>query len=790
MPPDIPAAKRSGLAVDLDRLAAEGDSWLTPEDRYALKTYGVCTQEQDHVFMVRIRVPGGVLPADQARGLARLARAYSHDWLHLTTRQNVELHWVEDRKVPEVLDKLAKLGLTSRSACGHTMRNVMSSEEAGASLDEPFDCLPDARAVSDAILARSATLNCELPSRVNLAFGGSPRCRHDALLNDGGFVSVVRDGEAGYELWGGGSLGKAPQLAVKLADFVPRADALAAAEALIDVFVAHGNFEAPAKGRLKYVVEQLGEDGFRTAWEEAFAGARARPHPEPVPVDVLAEVDRVEILKVVPPRGWSAGVRPQRDAGRAYLTVEVPMGDLAGADFELLADLADRHCDGALNLSRDQNVVLRSVPVGDVVRIRQVLVDRRLNLLGEAHVASVRACTGSTVCALGVTTAPTAGVALLESAALGRNSSLRVHVSGCPNSCAQHQAGDIGLAGSKVRVGGKARDGYHVYLGADLDHQRLGEVVGRVAAEDVPAAVDAVVGAWESLRHGSETLGQAVNRIGHDAFAAHVEAMMAEQGPAGPGGGAAEEAERWATGPEPDNGAAAPAPAAPTLAAEAAVPPSEPGSPYVEVARVTDVPPGTATTVEIDQQTLALVNVDGTFCAIQDTCPHAGASLGEGKVDGWTLQCPLHDASFDVRSGEVLGGPTEQPARSYAVKVENDVVKVAAGSFVEVARELDLAPGKATTVDVRDQAVALANVGGAFCAIQDACPHAGASLGEGKLDGWALQCPLHDASFDVRSGEVLGGPASTDAAAYPVKVEDGAVKVAAAKGVVLAGIDG
>ncbi|MDQ3569521.1 MAG: Rieske 2Fe-2S domain-containing protein [Actinomycetota bacterium] len=768
--PNIPAAKRGGLSVDLDRLAADGDGWLSPEQRYALKTYGVCAQEQDHVFMVRVRIPGGVLPTDQARGLARLARAYSHDWLHLTTRQNVELHWVEDRKVPEVLDKLTKLGLSTRSACGHTMRNVMSSEEAGASLDEPFDCLPDARAVSDAILARSATLNCELPSRVNLAFGGSPRCRHDALLNDGGFVSVVRDGEAGYELWGGGSLGKAPQLAVKLADFVPRAEALAAAEALIDVFVAHGNFDAPAKGRLKYVVEQLGADAFRAAWEHAFAEARSRPHPEPAPVDVLGEVDRVQILKVVPPSGWSTGVRPQREVGRAYVSVDVPMGDLAGADFELLSDLADRHCDGALNLSRDQNVVLRNVPVGDVTRIRQVLVDRRLHLVGEAHVASVRACTGSAVCALGITTAPDAGVSLLESPALGRNSSLQVHVSGCPNSCAQHQAGDIGLAGSKVKVGGKTRDGYHVYLGADLDQQRLGEVVGRVAAEDVPTAVDAVVGAWESLRHGSETLGQAVNRIGHDAFAAHVETMMHE---------------RWATGPEE-----ADAQATPTMNAEVTAPPSDPSGPWVEVAKVADVPAGRATTVEVDGHTLALVNVDGTFCAVQNQCPHAGGSLGEGKVDGWSLECPLHAATFDVRSGEVLGGPSDRPVRTYAVEVDGDTVKVAAGSYVEVARESDLPPGKAATVHAAGKAVALANVEGSFCAIQDACPHAGASLGEGSLDGWTLQCPLHDATFDVRSGEVLGGPAPADAAAYPVKVEDGAVKVGATEAVVLAGVDG
>ncbi|MGH8973304.1 MAG: hypothetical protein ACRD0C_08880, partial [Acidimicrobiia bacterium] len=322
--PDVPGAKRAGLKVDFERLAAEGDSCLTPEDRYALKTYGVCAQEQDHVFMIRNRVPGGVLLTEQARGLARLGRIYSNDWLHLTTRQNVEFHWVADRKVPEVLERVGQIGLTNRSACGHTMRNVMCSEEAGVSLDEPFDCLPDARMVSDGILARSATLNCQMPSRINLAFGGSPRCRDDALVNDGGFVSVVHDGEAGYQLWGGGSLGKAPRLAVKLASFIPRRHVMAAAEAIFDLFVTHGDFESPPKGRLKFVVEKLGEDGFRAAWEQYFEAAKARPQPEPVAIEILGEADRVAILSHVPAGGWRPGVRPQRTPGLATLVVDIP----------------------------------------------------------------------------------------------------------------------------------------------------------------------------------------------------------------------------------------------------------------------------------------------------------------------------------------------------------------------------------------------------------------------------------------------------------------------------------
>jgi sulfite reductase beta subunit-like hemoprotein len=542
-PPNIPAVKRAGLPVDLDRLAAEGDEWLTADDRYALKTHGICAQLQPGRFMVRIRVPGGVLPTARARGVARLTRAIGPDWLHLTTRQNLELHWVEDRQVPAVLDGLAQVGLSTRSACGHTLRNVMCSEDAGLGLDEPFDCLPDARAVSDAIVARSAELNCVLPSRVNLAFGGSPRCREDAWLNDGAFVSVVRGGEPGYELFAGGSLGKAPSLAVPLADFVHRRDAVAAAEALVEVFVAHGDLDAPARGRMKFVVEALGAAAFRAAWDQAFAAARRRPHPDPVEVEVLPEPDRADVLRRVPPGGWSAGVRPQRRSGRALLTIDVPMGDAASTELELIADLADRYADGYLTLGRDQDVILRDVDLDGVASIRDALAEGGLHLKGEGHTARIRACTGSAVCALGVTTAPEAGRTLMASRALRRNSSLQVNISGCPNSCAQHQAADIGLAGSKVRVGGRARDGYQLYLGADLGGEPVvGEVVGRVAAEDVPAAVDAVVGSWEALRQGNESLSATVVRVGHDAIAAHVAAVMDE---------------RWAEGAEPEPAAVA-----------------------------------------------------------------------------------------------------------------------------------------------------------------------------------------------------------------------------------------
>ena len=534
---DIPRAKRAGLPVDLERMAAEGDGWLTPDDRYSLKTHGICPQTQDGMFMVRVRVPGGVLLTEQARGLARLARAHAADWLHLTTRQSVELHWVDARSVARLLGALDELGLSTRSACGHTLRNVMCSEDAGLGLDEPFDCFPDARLASDTIVARSAELNVTLPSRINLAFGGSPRCREDARMNDAAFVSVVRDDSAGYELWAGGSLGKAPRLGVLLSEFVPRDEMLAAVEALIDLFVEHGDFEHPAKGRMKFVLDALGEERFRSEWQRCSSAAADRVHPLPPAVEVLSEADRVAILSTMPPGGWSTGVRPQREPGRALATVGVPLGDTCGSELELLADLADRYSDGAMVVSRDQNLVLRDVAVADLPAMRAVLGERGLGFLGDGGALDVRACTGATVCAVGITDSPGIGRVISELDSLRRAGSLRVYVSGCPNSCAQHQAGDIGLAGSKVRLRGRTTDGYHVFLGADLDRGVVGEVVGRVAEDDVAAVIDALVGVWEATRRPAEPFGATARRVGLDAISAHLEAVLQE---------------RWAAGPEPE----------------------------------------------------------------------------------------------------------------------------------------------------------------------------------------------------------------------------------------------
>lgn len=536
--PDIAAAKRAGLPVDLERLTADGDDWLSADERYALKMHGVCAQAQPGVFMVRVRIPGGRLAAATAQGLADVADAFGRGWVHLTTRQQIELHHVEAHHVTMVLGAVTALGLTTSSTCGHTLRNVMACPDAGVSLDEPFDCHPDARAVSDAILARSAELNCRLPSRVNIAFGGCPACRDHARVNDIGFVSTVGDdGALGYELLAGGSAGKAPFLAIPLAGFVPRIDVVAAAEAIVEVFVAHGDLDRPAKGRMKFLVQKLGEQRFTALFEAAFAEARARPRPDPQPVAAPAATAVADVLAWGPPGGWGSGVRPQRIPGRALVTVAVPLGDLDGADLRLLAALAETHADAILYLTRNQNVALRDVALALVPAVREGLVPSDLALDGADQAVDVRACTGGPVCALAITPAQTLGAALAGHPALARSTGLRVHVSGCPNSCAQHQIADLGFSGGKVTVGGTAVLGYQVWLGGDVPAGIFARIVGRVAEPDVPAVTEAVVGIWEALRERGETLSQTVNRLGLDAFKSHIDALCAG---------------RWAPGPEPE----------------------------------------------------------------------------------------------------------------------------------------------------------------------------------------------------------------------------------------------
>jgi sulfite reductase beta subunit-like hemoprotein len=527
--PDIPRAKRDGLDLDLDTVCAAGAGALTADDHYRLKTYGVCPQRDDDRFMVRLRVAGGVLDRAQVGVLADAARAHGGGWVHFTTRQNVELHSVRLEDVPALYRALEPAGLVGRSACGHTIRNVIACPEAATSSEEPFDVSIDAAWLSQQLVARSRELNVALPNRLNISLGGCSACGREALTNDIGLVACLRDGEPGYQLWAGGSLGTAPRLALMLRPFVARADLWPAVWSIIEWFVTEGDVTQVAKGRLKFLVDARGESAFRAAFTKRFAALRVEPSPQPPAIDVPTADAAVLVLGRAPTLGWRDGIRPERRAGSASITVRVPLGDLLVDDLVALSAVSPT---GRLVLTREQNVLVPSVPVADVSRVVGALADLGLGPDGALGAADVRACPGLAFCSLAITGSQPAAIAI-ERAVNGRPDlprDLSIAVSGCPNSCAKQQAADLGLSGTKVKVDGRVGLGYQLWLGADLASGMLGEPVLRLREEEAPAAVIAATEVWVALRRPGEAAGVTYRRAGLDVVAAAVELRLREQG--------------------------------------------------------------------------------------------------------------------------------------------------------------------------------------------------------------------------------------------------------------------
>nr|WP_246326649.1 winged helix-turn-helix domain-containing protein [Actinomycetospora corticicola] len=514
-PGDVVASKRAGLPLDLDAVA--DPARLGALERYSLKTLGACSEREDGSFLLRARTRGRV-SADAAAALAALLRGRGSGPVHLTTRQQLELHGVPADRVVDTLDALHAAGLDTDATCGHTVRGVTSCPDAGVSAEEPFDCTPDAELLTDSLLRLGPGLNTRLPQRFTVSLGGCPGCRAQAKVSDVGLVSVLDgEGRPGYELWVGGGLGRSrPTLATRLTAFVPRDELLPAVHAVLAVFLAHGAFEQPNRARLKFLLARLGADRFTALVAEATAELRGRPWPAPAP---LPEVHAPGVPSgPTPEHGWGDDVRPQRVPGLATVTVTVPLGRLSADALDVLAEVARELGDGMVRLSREQNVVLRDVPVGRVGELAVRVAAVGLAVHTHRPARDVRSCVGAPSCALAITPTRDLAGALWHLPVLRRNSRVSVSVSGCPASCARHQAADLGLAGNLVSVRGRRVPGYRVHLGGDLGRDRIGRVLGRVAQDQVTQLVDQVVRTWEDLRVGHETLADSVARTGLEPF--------------------------------------------------------------------------------------------------------------------------------------------------------------------------------------------------------------------------------------------------------------------------------
>lgn len=502
--------------------------------------HGIYGQRQPGVHMVRIKIPFGGLTANQLRRIGELADTYATGIGHVTTRQDIQLHFVPLNDVGTIMRGLAEVGLTTREACGNTVRNVTACHLAGVCQGEVFDVTPYAKTVALHLLRNP--LNQSLPRKFKIAFSG---CRHDCAItpiHDIGLLAIRRDdGTIGFRMSVGGGLGPAPRIGHVLREFVPMNELIPTIEAVIKVFDALGNRKNRHKARMKFVIDKLGFEEFKRRWEDAYvAMGYARPdlgsikllehQDHPVPLIMPAPVQHTDgngsengqeaDVRSTAFRQWMrTNVLPQKQAGYVAVVIKLPMGDITAQQMFAVADLAEQHANGNLRTTINQNLVVRWVPEHRVRTFYDGLVAAALADPGAELAEDIIACPGTDTCGLGITSSKGLARAMAELFPSGRVpedlKEVRVKISGCHNSCAQHHIATIGLHGVGKRVGDHVAPYYELHLGGQgHDGTKIGQMTIKLPARRVPQAISHLIEVYRRDRKPGESFPAFVDRVG------------------------------------------------------------------------------------------------------------------------------------------------------------------------------------------------------------------------------------------------------------------------------------
>jgi sulfite reductase (ferredoxin) len=490
--------------------------------------------------MQRIKIPFGGLDASQLEAVADLAEEYADGIAHVTTRQDFQLHFVHIDDTPALMRRLAAVGITTREACGNSVRNVTACPVAGVCDGETFDVTPYAHALARFLLGHPDAQ--DFGRKFKIAFSGCKE-RACALVNmhDLGAIAATRvvDGRAqrGFEVFVGGGLGTVPHQARLFDAFVPEAELLPLAQAMARVFARLGEKKNRNRARLKFLVAQLGLEEFkRLVLEE-----RARLPHDPAWTAYLDDLHAHDETPLRPAAALDGAARPegfdewlrtntaaQRQPGYAVVTVRLPLGDLTAAQLRALADIARAYTRETVRTTVEQNVVLRWVSEADLPAVYRALQAAGLALAGAGTIVDITACPGTDTCKLGIASSRGLAAELstrlaesmhtLDAAAQG----LRIKISGCFNSCGQHHVADLGFYGVSRRAGNYTVPHFQMLLGGQWTENAgsYGLAIGALPARRVPEAVLRLTGAYVAERRGAETFQAYVQRVGKAAIKA------------------------------------------------------------------------------------------------------------------------------------------------------------------------------------------------------------------------------------------------------------------------------
>jgi sulfite reductase (NADPH) hemoprotein beta-component len=497
---------------------------------------------QLHSYMLRIAIPYGTLSSRQMRKLAHIARKYDRGYGHFTTRQNLQLHWVQLPEVPDVLLELAEVEMHCLQTSGNCVRNITADHFAAAGDDE----IEDPRILSE-ILRQWSTLHPEfsfLPRKFKIAVSGSAADRAAIMIHDIG-IQIVRNesGEVGYRVYVGGGLGRTPFIGHEVGHFVPKADILAFTEAIMRVYNESGRRDNIHKARIKILVHQIGPEEMRKRVEREFAeiktsGTLQLPEAEmqriatyftpPSFAELPNESPELEKAKESDP-AFANWVRTNVDAhkvpGYAIATISLkPVGqtpgDCSSNQMDALADLMDEFGQPEIRVTHEQNLVLPHVRKGDLYAIWRKLDALDLGTGNHGLATDIISCPGLDYCDLANARSINIAKEIARRFAdLERQhdlGELKIKISGCINACGHHHVGHIGILG----VDRKGVENYQILLGGSgAEDASLGEILGPgFDSEGIADAVENVVATYTQLRHNGERLLDTYRRVGPAPF--------------------------------------------------------------------------------------------------------------------------------------------------------------------------------------------------------------------------------------------------------------------------------
>jgi ferredoxin-nitrite reductase len=482
-----------------DKLIAHAEENRAPaaEDVFRFKYHGLfyVAPAQDS-FMLRLRIPGGILRAHQMRGLAEMAEKWGAGRADLTTRANIQIREFQPKDIVRVLHTVQSLGLTSRGSGADNIRNITITPTSGLDPAELYDVAPLAETLHHYILNSRDLF--ELPRKFNVAFDSGGSISVLADTNDIGF-QAVRVGE-GKSVPGGvyfrvllsGITGHR-QYAADCGLLLRPEQTLAVAAAMIRVFIAHGDRTDRKKARLKYLIDRWGLERFVAETEKCLAFPLVRLNREEC--EPRAAIDRAGHI----------GIHPQNQDGLRYVGVAVPVGSLPVEQMQAIAAIADECGSGELRLTVWQNLLIPNVPADRVEEVVERLRDAGLDYQAGAVSRGAVACTGNRGCRYAATDTKAHAIELARrlDAQFNIVQPVNLHVTGCPHSCAQHYVGDIGLLGTKVQD----EEGYQVVIGGGADHDQglARELVSSIRYRDLLPLLENLIDSYISQRHAGET---------------------------------------------------------------------------------------------------------------------------------------------------------------------------------------------------------------------------------------------------------------------------------------------